>query len=343
MTRVLAVGMGNRGKKWVRWATAAGAEVVGLVDVDPETLARAGEELGFDETQRFMAVDEAVVQLKPQAAVICAPHHAHPLLVRACLNQGLHVLVEKPLAQDMATAHGLVQLAADRGLQLVVAQQYRYSQAVQRLREIVQGGSIGKLTSVLVQFFRWRPTQGMKLPLLFNQSIHHFDGIRYILDADPVSCIADMWDPAWNGCDGPTATEATFCFPGGCRVHYSGSYVAKGPVTPFDSWWRFEGSGGQLLYDGERTILYTPAGEETQVITVPPRQSDATVALCRDFLKSIETGQPAPTSGEANLPTLAMAFAVAQSSEEGRRVLLAELLVDNNVAGTAVDPERKAF
>lgn len=326
MTRVLAVGMGNRGRKWVRWATAAGAQVVGLVDSNPEVLAGAGAELGVDEAHRFTSVPAAAANRRPDAAVICAPHHVHPVLVRTCLELGLHVLVEKPLAQDMATARGLVQLAAGKGLQLVVAQQYRYSEAVRRLRELVQSGAIGRLTSVLVQFFRWRPTEGMKLPILLNQAIHHFDGMRYILAADPTSCIADLWDPEWNGCDGPTTVEATFRFPGGCRVHYSGSYVAKGPVTPFDSWWRFEGSGGQLVYDGESTILYTPAGGETQAITVKPRKSDTTVELCRDFLRSVETGHPAPTSGEANLPTLAMAFAVALSSEEGRRVMLDELL-----------------
>ena len=326
MTRTLAVGMGKRGKKWVRWARAAGAQVVGIVDARPDALAAAGEELGFDTARRFVTVDEAVAQLSPEAAVICAPHHAHPVLVRTSLEQGLHVLVEKPLAQDMATARELVRLAQDKGLQLAVAQQYRYSEAVQRLRELVQDGAIGRLTSVLVQFFRWRPTEGMKLPILLNQAIHHFDGMRYILDGDPLSCVADLWDPGWNGCDGPTAVEATFRFPGGVRVHYSGSYVAKGPVTPFDAWWRFEGSGGQLVYDGERTILCAPAGGAPSAIAVAPRKSDATVELCRDFLRSIETGVPAPTSGQANLSTLAMVFAVARSSDEGRRVRLAEVL-----------------
>lgn len=326
MTSVICIGLGKRGSQWVRWAQEAEAHVVGVVDADEHTLHEQGEKLGFSAQQRFTSITAAAEQTRPTAAVICAPNHVHPIVVRECLQLGLHVLVEKPLAQSMSEAKALVALAANNNLQLTVAQQYRYSPAPKKIRQLLASGAIGHITNGLVQFYRWRPTQGMRLPILLNQAIHHFDGMRTMLGENPATCIADLWNPTWNDCDGPTVVEATFGFPNGTRIHYSGSYVARGHVTPYDALWRFEGSEGSLTFDGEqRLVIKRRTDKEEQIIQVLARTNESSVHVARDFLRAVATGTPAPTSGQDNLHTLAMIFAIEQSAQTGRKITLSEV------------------
>lgn len=327
MVKVICVGLGSRGQRWVEWAKESGADVIGVVDAHEETLAVKGEDLGFKADRRFTSIGEAAERLKPEAAVVCTPNFAHAAAARDCLENGLHLFIEKPLAEHMDIAKELVESAEQRGLQLSVAQQYRYEPPMKKLREMVQQAKIGKLTNGLVEFYRWRPTNGIQLPLLLNQSVHHFDVIRAIFNSTPVSCTADMWNPEWNGCDGPTVAEATFTFADGNRIHYSGSYVAKGKITPFNALWRLEGSTGQITYDGEAEIILTRADDgQHQLHEIPADRTSSIIAVCRDFLRAVKSGTPSPTSGRDNLETLAMVFAIEKSAAERREVQIAELL-----------------
>lgn len=324
--RVICVSLGRRGRQWVNWARAAGAEVVGVVDADRELLREVGEALGFGPATRFTSVGEALEALAPDAAIVCTPNHTHAALAVEILGAGVHLLIEKPLAEEWETAKAIVALAGQKGVRLAVAQQYRYRSGFPAMRKAIASGRLGELTGGLIQFFRWRPTQGMPLPLLLNQAVHHLDVMRYLMGETPVSVSAALWDPGWNGADGPTCAEATFCFAGGARIHYSGSYVAKGRQTGFNGLWRLEGSGGQLILDEHERVIFC-AGETSETLFVREQgEPRPEVCLCRDFLASVREGKDAPTSGDDNLRTLAMLFATERSAREGRVVHLSELL-----------------
>jgi len=323
--RVVCLGLGNRGRMWVSWAKQAGAEVAGVVDVHEPTLERVGAELGFGPEQRFTSLAEAVRRLGVPAVVACAPNPVHGAIVKECLDLGVHVLIEKPFTEDLEEAKALTRRALEAGLQVVIAQQYRHGATCRRMASLVQG-RLGRLTGGMVEFYRWRPTQGLKLPLLLNQGVHQLDCIRYVLGEDPVSCVAELWNPGWNDCDGPTVAEATFKFPSGARIHYSGNYAARGRVTSYDGIWRFEGENGQVTYDGvERIAFHGPSGESEEYVEKEGRSS-APVDVCRDFLSAAAGGPPAPTRAEDNLKTLAMVFAIEMSSRLRREVMLDELL-----------------
>ena len=344
--KVVCVSLGHRGRQWVGWAKAAGADVVGVVDLRPELLASVGEELGFGPERRFTQVAEALEVLRPDAAVVCTPNATHGAVARQILGAGVHLLIEKPLAEKWDEAREIVALAENAGCQLAVAQQYRYRSGFPALRQVIEEGRVGRLTSGLVQFYRWRPTQGMPLPLLLNQAVHHFDVIRYLLGADPVSVTAELWDPPWNGADGPTCAEATFLFPDGARVHYSGSYVAKGRPTTFNALWRLEGSRGQLLLDGDESVIVHRGDESEILFRREQGEKRPEIRLCRDFLESVATGKPCPTHGRDNLRTLAMVFAVERSARgepnrHARRVLLASSRSENLPTAASVDRKYK--
>ena len=80
-----------------------------------------------------------------EALAIATPIRTHYALARAALEQGKHVLVEKPLADSVAHAEDLAALARERGLVLMVGHTYMYSPAVEELRRLVQSGALGRV------------------------------------------------------------------------------------------------------------------------------------------------------------------------------------------------------
>jgi predicted dehydrogenase len=82
-----------------------------------------------------------------EAVLISTPHHLHEAQVRAALERGLHVLVDKPLCLDGAEAESLARLAAERGRVLTVAYNYHYWSHFQAARRWVAEGGIGAVLS----------------------------------------------------------------------------------------------------------------------------------------------------------------------------------------------------
>jgi predicted dehydrogenase len=78
-----------------------------------------------------------------QAVLIATPPQTHYALARMCLEAGKHVLVEKPLATNVADACALAELAEDQDLVLMPGHTFVYSPAVNAVRDLIRDGDIG--------------------------------------------------------------------------------------------------------------------------------------------------------------------------------------------------------
>lgn len=138
------------------------AEVVALADPDADGLARAAERFGIGQT--FEDAETMLAAVDLDAAVIAVPHALHAPVARACLERGLHVLLEKPMTIDPADAYDLVDLADRLGLGLIIGYGWHYNRQVLAVRAAIAQGRIGEieavsclLASVVRELFRGRP------------------------------------------------------------------------------------------------------------------------------------------------------------------------------------------
>lgn len=323
----ICIGMGNRGKSWYRWAQQAGMEVVGVVDLNREILDQRCDELEIPESMRYERIGAAAEATGARVATVCAANPAHTQGLHECLDAGLHAIVEKPMVETLEDAKAIVQKASEKNLSVAASQNYRSNPGTLTLRDAVQKGEIGEIVSLSVTFYRCRPSKGLHLPLVLNQSIHHFDAMRFVLGKDPEWCFSKYFDPAWNGCDGPTVMEAVYGF-GDVVVHYSGSYVAQGKTTPYSGLWRIQGSTGQLDYSGDRgdtaVVLSRREPEEERELPSLTSELDGPAQACKDFLDAVREGRPAPTDANDNVKSLWMCWAPDISSRENRVVQFSE-------------------
>jgi predicted dehydrogenase len=132
--RVGVVGVGALGRHHARvYASLPEAALVGVVDTMP---GRAEEVAGPLETKVFSSHSDLFG--KVDAVSIATPTTLHAEIGEQFLKQGIHVLVEKPIAHTLEDADRLIQAAHGNGLVLQVGHLERFNPAVKQLREIVR-------------------------------------------------------------------------------------------------------------------------------------------------------------------------------------------------------------
>jgi predicted dehydrogenase len=126
-----------------------------LVGRDAARVAAAGAQLGWDETE----TDWRRVIERPDVDIVdvCLPGHLHAEVAEAALSAGKHVLVEKPLANDVAEAESMVaaaRSARERGVRSMVGFNYRRVPALELARALVTGGRLGAVRQVRICYLQ---------------------------------------------------------------------------------------------------------------------------------------------------------------------------------------------
>lgn len=141
--RVALIGCGRWGRNIARVLAQLGALEV-IVDPAGSALQAYADELGCRITDSLDCIDDEGID----AVLIAAPAENHAALVRRALEARKPVFVEKPLALEVADAEALAQLAADRGLTLMVGHLLQYHPAFLTLKQLVNSGEIGELRHI---------------------------------------------------------------------------------------------------------------------------------------------------------------------------------------------------
>lgn len=338
MKRALLVGAGGMGRTWANVLNAhPGVELAAWVDIAEGRAAQAAQDLGLTSVACGHDLAVALASARADFALDVTVPEAHRDTVIECLEAGLPVLGEKPMAASMADALAMVRASEATGQMYMVSQSRRYLPGLVLMRERLP--EIGQLGSIYADFFIGAHFGGfrdeMASVLLADMAIHTLDEARAITGLAPISVVADEFRPSWSWYQGACSASAVFEMEGGVRFNYRGSWSAQGADTSWDGSWRAVGEQGTLLWPGALEV-------ESQVITstegfIRPTTRSVYKADGLDFLSGIEgslaeflaalDGGPEPQGlCRDNILSLAMVFAAIQSSAEGRRVLIDELL-----------------
>lgn len=163
--------------------------VVGAADVNP-TLGQAGaDQLGCP---FFTDARAMLTETNPDVTVILTPHPFHAALAIDALNAGSHVLVEKPMAVQVAEADAMIAAAQQNGRLIAVNFQQRFRPEIVAARHLIQSGQLGALQRVTqiepwlrtVTYYKsagWRGTwRGEGGGVLMNQAPHSLDLLCYL-------------------------------------------------------------------------------------------------------------------------------------------------------------------
>ena len=330
MRRIIQVGVGGMGNTWTRCIAASKTwEAVAYVDVDPKALREAAARYGLPESRCFTNLQEALDKVEADALMDVTPQKFRKAVCCAAFEKGLHVLSEKPLADTLRNAQAIVNRAAKLGRTYMVAQNYRYQAPAQTVKRFLGSGRLGDIGYVGVNFQKGPHFGGfreaMAYPLVLDMSIHHFDLVRCLLNADIETVQATSIAAPWNWYQGDATVMAQLELSNGVVVNYFGSWVANGWETPWNADWRFDGSRGALLWEQDVITFSGKPGSRRKVPLVKwPLEHQA--YLIEAFGEALDEGVEPETSGRHNLNSLAATYAVVKAARERRPVAVSELL-----------------
>lgn len=146
-TKIAVLGAGRWGTHLVRnFASHPDAQLVAVVDSSEERLTQLKERLKLNDnvvlTDNWQSIRS---QIECDAVVIATPAVTHYSLIQDALQQGFHVLAEKPLTLDVAECQQLSDLARQQQRQLMVDHTYLFHPAVEQGKAVVQSGCLGEL------------------------------------------------------------------------------------------------------------------------------------------------------------------------------------------------------
>ena len=178
-----------------------GVELEGVCDVDPAAAAKAHERWGVPAFHDHRALLAAV---RPDVVHVCTPHDQHAAVVVDCLEAGVAVILEKPLAASMLEAEKIITTAEEQPqIKIGVCLQNRYNAAVQAIRSRLETGQLGKVLgghgTVMWHrtpaYYTSRPWRGRIANsgggVLINQAIHTLDLLQWLL-GDVTAVDADV-------------------------------------------------------------------------------------------------------------------------------------------------------
>ncbi|MEH1792522.1 Gfo/Idh/MocA family protein [Nostoc sp.] len=145
--KIAVIGVGRWGVHLLRnFLAHPQVDVVAVVDPHPERLAAVKQQFNLDENVILTTEWEDLKKVPGLTGVaIATPAITHYALVKDALQNGYHVLAEKPLTLDPAECRELCQLAEQHHLILMVDHTYLFHPAVERGQTVVQAGKLGDL------------------------------------------------------------------------------------------------------------------------------------------------------------------------------------------------------
>jgi virulence factor len=173
--RVAIIGLGSIARKaYLPVVTATPGVIPVLVSRNHRTLAVVGD--SYRAPDRFGSVEDAIAS-GLDAALVHTPSPTHPEIVATLLRAGVPVLVDKPLATDAGSARGLVALAGELGVSLMVGFNRRYAPAY---RAFAQWTDRDVVTLHKHRSQEPGPARGM----VFDDFIHVVDTLRFLVPSN---------------------------------------------------------------------------------------------------------------------------------------------------------------
>ena len=312
------------------------AEITAVSDPRAELRQAFCEQYGIP--NEFSSIDELARSGTADVVIDLTPPFARLDVVPTAIENGLHILVEKPFGATAKDAAHFVRLAEDAGVKLSVNQNFRWHPEIEATKEAVNSPTFGRLQYISHVNFQdrtvppgdWRKHEKRLELSIF--SIHVLDRIIWVANRNPISVSAHMRQDSVRSYAGEQLTTLTVVFEDGLIGTMTSSWLSVGLPE------------ARLRVDSEHASVlalrpHALRGDATWHLQY--RNQDAISKYFRDtgddplgigvslskLLDALDTGAEPVNSGRDNLRTIGAVDAAYLSAErDGEYVTLEEVL-----------------
>ena len=335
VVRVILVGLGARSRIWRRVLDEnPRTRIVAVVETNSATLAAAME--GWPGIVGGATIADVAGRVAADAVILVTPPGNRDAQIGDACGAGLAILAEKPLADTVTAATRHVNAAKRAGVPLMVGLNFRYLAVTQAMKRLWTEDGVGRPAFGRFNYERWRDGTlpllnryplTMDQPMLWEQSIHHFDLMRHVYAAEPVAIAARTWNPPWSMYRGDANVSALITFEGGIEVTYQGTWAGNWNNLGFN--WRTDCAKG-IAVQAEMfgALSFARRDDATMTPVILPEAEiwrDDAAALLADFVGHLFDDAPLNCSGADHLKSLRMVEACILASATGTTINPASL------------------
>ena len=342
--RVAVAGAGYIGRAHLG-ALAASPEAEPFAIVDPSPAADGcARELGVPRLDSLRSLLDGAAGARPDAVIVATPNALHVEQALACIEAGLPVLLEKPVAPSVAEAARLVERARELDARVLVGHHRAHSPIVRRARELVDAGTLGRLVTVTgsATFMKpqryfddgpWRREAGGG-PILLNL-IHEVHVLRLL--CGEIARVQAFVSNAVRGHEVEDTAVVNLAFEGGALGTFALSDTAASPRSweqtsgenpayascPDEDCYTLAGTHGSLAVPTMRLTRYAAGTERSWwqpfERSALGRDDGDPIALQLEHFVQVVRGEAAPRvtleDGTANLAVLEAIVRAASTGE----------------------------
>ena len=353
------VGYGLRGKGVVNNILANGRyEIVAIADIDERALKQAQENPSLESVTFHQDHKKLLETDEIEAVFVITPQFTHRDVCVDGFNAGKSIYCEKPMALTMQECDEIMAAGKRAGKVLMIGQQMRYHAHLNKMKELIDRGEIGKPVMLWLTEFRnpfpqtmtWAFETKKSGGLLVEKNCHHFDLFHWFTGSKAVQVFAsghqdvvhhpfgvesNILDNAWVIVDYENGARAKLgicmfagdphALEGGAGTHMReiGVVGDKGMARTggFDL-----GSNLEVRYADNRNRILHEIGAEACPRT--PYNGSGSRGILIRFAQCIREGAVPEASGEAGKAAVAVGLAAERSAAEKRPVKLSEILAE---------------
>lgn len=353
--RVGIIGTGSRGRGLINnIKSVSGLEIVACCDLIPKNLTAAMESAGQN-AKAYQDYRKLLEDKNIDAVIIATPLYLHYPMAIAAMAENKHVYVEKSMAFTITESLDLVRRVKDSKLVFQVGFQYRNYELYHKIKEVVQKGWLGQVSSFECQYNRnsdWKyPVEDPKMEKVINWRMyrdmcggplselcaHQIDAVNFITDSYPVKTVGmgsvDFWR---DGRETYDHVRTIYEYKNGMKATYTStlSNAFNGyQIRILGSEATIEiGRNKAYIYpetkkrvlgtvDGVTgaTIANATQGEKQEIPYVEPgtKATEPTISALRDFYDCIVNGKtPISNVKTGNISAIAICMGL-DASEKG--------------------------
>ncbi|PST26226.1 gfo/Idh/MocA family oxidoreductase [Mesorhizobium plurifarium] len=339
--KLAVLGAGLIGRRHIQHVLAEpSAQLSAVVDPTPvgETIAKEAGVKWFTSFADMIAAD------RPDGIIVATPNQAHVQNGLEAVGAGIPALIEKPIADDVLSGEKLIAAAEAKGIPLLTGHHRRHNPVMQKAKEIVESGKLGRVLVVNAMFWLFKPDDYFDIswrrergagPVFLNL-IHDVDNLRYLFGD-----VAAVQARESNAVRGNAVEETAVILIEFKNGVLGTATVSDSVVAP----WSWEMTTGEnpayprteqscYMIGGTHGALAVPSlevwrnpgkrswWEPFDQTRIEVDDEDPLVLQIRQFCKVILGDEPPLVSGREGLETLRVVDAVKRSAAMGERIEL---------------------
>jgi UDP-N-acetylglucosamine 3-dehydrogenase len=307
LTRVGVVGVGQMGIHHARiYSRMTGADLIGITDTDSQRGSAVASRFGT----RYFHDLEDLLNEEPDALSIVVPTSLHREVAEQALDMGVHLLVEKPIADTMENAWAILQKAKEKNCILMVGHIERFNPAIKSLLAL---GTMGKVELISTLRVAPYPKRISDAGIILDVSCHDIDLISYLTGLKAIKVSADA-KQEFHKYEDEAVIRLSYRDGSKAVVETSWHYPYKNRRL----FVKLEHGGILLNFMKQALTVFNADG----AVTVPVHSAEPLSIELHTFIDTVANDLPSPVNGEDSIYTLSVTSSAVRSYKESKEIKL---------------------